>query len=584
MPGSSVRYEFDGAGEQRARGIHHRSIRRIDGAKTTTFRVGDVVYIDGEGGNWVAHIVELYDSRLPSEISVVSDSQAWHHFKVTLRWLYRWEELDPASRRAWIAMHQPLDNEVYFSDNVETTGNAVECIVSHARVVATVSELNKVEGAHICRCFYGYRAGNPPPLRELDKGELAALIESPSIADLFREGRRFLRGCLGPVAKGVKSRRYSPASGVSTKNSEEMKTANGDKITESALDEEQPKRRRSKRTSSLLAAQPSGITKAGYNLRRNVTGIGAARRNSLSSMTSEPDETTSRDIPTVRKSMTIEPRDKQNRPMEPTQAQGPRRSCRLRNLAKENNAAPNEDPGVQTRAKSVERISKKTLHKSKKPQVSARKTVPFIVKNNTAVKKSLPVSANRSLVVRKSLPITMSSTMTGRKTVGTSTKKLVAKQQNESSASTSVPVSGDGDSVGGTTDSSAGNSKPQMDSSQKTRRATRRIRDDSEDEEKEEDEIGGDDNGGESDVEMGEIVKEKEMGISVLDLKYIKEAIDALNQHDKEKGLASIDKMMENIMSVMHKRKLSFSDLEDNEEVALETVSAVFGNETSSNT
>lgn len=616
---SETRFEFHGDGEFRDRRIYYQSVQRVVGDVIDTFRVGDVVYIDGDSGKWIAHIIELYDSRLPTDdISVVSDSQASRHFKVTLRWFYYWDDMELGSRREWILHHRPMKNEVYFSDNVESSGNCVESIISHAKVVTTTAELNGTSGAHICRCFYGFRTKNPPPLRELSKGELANLLAAPSNKVLFREGNRALRGCLGPVAKGVKSKRYSPSSGISTSHESNsdasMMQSNGDAGNKESANDEKSKHPAKKRATCRPPDLPTGVSIGGYNMRKNLSGPGSHSRNKSPKIKKSPT--------TARKSTLVQ-REVEDRQVESKDTARPRRSPRLRNSgrdtlvssseqeleARNNNPTarktvqpgrkPNSNRDVavftskeqnetrngaittqqaasnankpntekdkqENEPRNSRRTARKTVREITKPKGSARKSAPLPPLHKlTAPSKSASAPADSATQEIRPVPTPLIRRSARKTVIPVRNKRVDEKDWSWRGTNHAADMELQDDSSDETEELSPPRKKAKSSNeSKKKRRNTQRIRDESDEGEIEEEE--------DTTLSSETLTKEQRRMIGI--------AVNNLSENMKMNGLQCVEVIVRESVTVMEEKGLDLADLKDNEEIAREVAKRVLHN------
>lgn len=185
------------------------------------YTVGDCVYVntDEENNSWVGQIVDFFCNGSPpkddDEVQVVHDSTTASRMFVVFRWLYNPLEIDRDSTRALpTPVQTPLKRELYFSDHIDYDGNPVEVIEGRAFMFQTQRELNRavqVHPEHFCigdifrlvRYYYGSNSGIPPPIRELEIGELVYLINNPTTSVMYKVAKQTRRGNLGPVLKGT---------------------------------------------------------------------------------------------------------------------------------------------------------------------------------------------------------------------------------------------------------------------------------------------------------------------------------------------------------------------------------------------
>lgn len=232
-----IRWSWIGSGRKGKKGsghtlYDHAKVQRLSDGATRRFSVGDPVFVasDPDQQPWVAHLVEMFqigDSTparhgSDSEIQVVEDNSVARRMRCTLRWFYYPSDVSDDSKRLH-PMPKPLESEIYFSDHVEDHGsNGLEVIEGRAFLCATEKEAQSVkanypedywEGDAVCivRCFYGTSCGDPPPIRELEKGELDYLLKHPSTdQDLFQGARPAMYGVHGAVMKGTGRKRRRP--------------------------------------------------------------------------------------------------------------------------------------------------------------------------------------------------------------------------------------------------------------------------------------------------------------------------------------------------------------------------------------
>ncbi len=194
------------------------------------FTLGDCVYVDAgddSGNSWICQIVEMYSNGPPPDDSdddfqVVHDSTASTRMRTVLRWLYHPNDIMEETRASMRPEFKVLDaSELYFSDHLEFEGNALEVIDGRAFLFETVDEMKRFKRSvedtddtsetgywagdklHVVRYYYGTQASNPPPVRELEKGELKFLLENPRTDPMYKRSRTIRRGGYEPVLKGT---------------------------------------------------------------------------------------------------------------------------------------------------------------------------------------------------------------------------------------------------------------------------------------------------------------------------------------------------------------------------------------------
>ncbi len=228
-----IRWTWVGKGERRGLGdrVYYKTakVTRLSDKLERTFRVGDTVYVNAGGEEpWVAHLVNMFQrgssEQDDDEVQVVDDSNSNNSMRCTLRWCYTKGDLEPESLRLARDLPRRIPGEMYFTDHVEDSGsNGLEVIEGRAFLCSTEQEMRNLkenppknywddDAVRLVRCFYGNKSGSPPPLRELEKGELQHLISKPSTdTHLYRRSRPALFGVTGAVMKGTGSKKHSQA-------------------------------------------------------------------------------------------------------------------------------------------------------------------------------------------------------------------------------------------------------------------------------------------------------------------------------------------------------------------------------------
>lgn len=224
----NIKWSWLGTGKRRGSCTYYdrAQVVRISDKARRVFEIGNAVYVaNDEGQAWVAQLVEMFqvgDQLEDDECQIVEDAtQALLRMRCTLRWFYNADdETIRNSKLVSPRIPTAIRNEIYFSDHVENgNSNCLEVIEGRAFLCATEHELRDFhnhrpeeywegDAIRLVRCFYGYNAGNPPPIRELGKGELEVLIKNPSSdPDLYNRKRLTFYGPHGAVMKGTGARK-----------------------------------------------------------------------------------------------------------------------------------------------------------------------------------------------------------------------------------------------------------------------------------------------------------------------------------------------------------------------------------------
>eukprot|EP00171_Calliarthron_tuberculosum_P001571 IDg1571t1 len=200
-------------------------VRSITGGVERTYKLGDCVFVNVEEGSepWVGQVVDFFskgkDPQDDDELQVVHDTTIAIRMFVVLRWFYNPKDVEPDTKRSLPpCMREAVVNELYFSDHIEYQGNPLEVIEGRAFPFQTQRELEYARAHHpsgfwegdrmnIVRHYYGTSSGIPPPMRELERGELEYLMKNHTTSEMYRVAKTARRGNLGPVLKGTGPKR-----------------------------------------------------------------------------------------------------------------------------------------------------------------------------------------------------------------------------------------------------------------------------------------------------------------------------------------------------------------------------------------
>lgn len=213
-----------GPGRARGCNTYYSSVQYARAARTRIFETGQaVVLASGTDAPWVAQLVSLYEAGVdPSDVDVTRVGRPSPcMMRCALRWMYGAHDAGlSASRRANPHVPRPLVGELYLSDHVELGNeNSVAVIEGRAFMCATPRALARFhknlpkeywpgDVVALVRCFYGYGAGAPPPIRELRPGELVDFEQTPSTrTDMYNAHRTRIFGRLAAGMKGVGRKR-----------------------------------------------------------------------------------------------------------------------------------------------------------------------------------------------------------------------------------------------------------------------------------------------------------------------------------------------------------------------------------------
>ncbi len=217
------------------------------------YETGHTVHVaNDENQLWVAQIVEMYQVGIDLEdeecVLVMDKGIPSHEMRCTLRWFYSADDENMAdSKRVCPWLPKPVKNEIYFSDHVEDgKSNNLSVIDGRVFLCSTEKEMTLFpemlptdyrEGDAVCLCrfFYGYNSGNPPPIRELARRELEYFRSNPSRdPDLYSASKAAIFGRHGAVMKGTGKKRRYP---ISLFPNDEVASWSSNVRTDTATDE-----------------------------------------------------------------------------------------------------------------------------------------------------------------------------------------------------------------------------------------------------------------------------------------------------------------------------------------------------------
>lgn len=199
--------------------------------RSRVFSLGDPICVYGGDEFWVAQLVEMFevgdsdspeDAELRETIKAERKRSPLHHkMRCTLRWFYTADDIALDSLRHNPVPNPPLEDELYFSDHIETAGvNAIEVVEGRAFLFSTEAEADafvkrpgkedywpRIDLVRVVRCFVDTASGfSAQPIRELERGELRYLLANPTTEKMFEASRgRSLRR--GAVIKGFGKKR-----------------------------------------------------------------------------------------------------------------------------------------------------------------------------------------------------------------------------------------------------------------------------------------------------------------------------------------------------------------------------------------
>lgn len=173
---------------------------------TRIFQMGDCVTTKTPtSAIWVGHITHFFEVLTDSgKRGTSADS-----FRVVVRWFYDpkdcpQDEIDRAVNAGMI--RGPLSTELFFSDHVDTEGNPLECVIGKAFIRGTKQGFSETKNNpprdywkdsdkfFLCRAYYASSDDHPPrPIRKLEQGELAYLLQNPCTEDLYNKSLLFRR-------------------------------------------------------------------------------------------------------------------------------------------------------------------------------------------------------------------------------------------------------------------------------------------------------------------------------------------------------------------------------------------------------
>lgn len=182
--------------------------RLVKESATRIFQVGDCITAKSNTKDvWVGHIVSFFEVSTDKYGKSVSTADS---YRVVVRWFYDpndcdGDDLDMAVNSN--AIKDPLNNEIFFSDYVATEGDPLECILGRAIVRGTKQGLASTktnppkdfwkdsDKFYLCRAYYStsHDGRAPKPIRRLEKGELAYLLQNPCKDDLYNKSLLFRR-------------------------------------------------------------------------------------------------------------------------------------------------------------------------------------------------------------------------------------------------------------------------------------------------------------------------------------------------------------------------------------------------------